>query len=151
MAPTTPLPLASFLLHSTPSIPDSSKTHSKYLNSQTCSKQISCTWTSHSSRSSQFITITLLLPALTFSPILLHTSTNRPTITIRSSSKSPHRTKSSAYKRSGNLYSLPSSTNLTPLLPIPISPSFITVSIYTLNSKGDMIQPCLTPLCILNH
>ena len=37
---------------------------------------------------------------------------------------------------------------LTPLLSIPIS--FITPSIYTLNSQGDTIHPCLTPLSILN-
>ena len=37
------------------------------------------------------------------------------------------------------------------LLPISIFTSFITASIYTLNSQGDMIHPCLTPLSILNH
>ena len=55
---------------------------------------------------------------------------------FRSSSNLPHRTKSSVCKRSSNLYSLPSSMNLTPLLPIPIFTSFITESIYTVHWKA---------------
>ena len=126
MAPVTLLTLTTFLLHSAPSVSDSSKTCQKYLNSKTCSKRITSTRTSHSNH----IT-TLLLPTLTFSPLLLHTSTNRHTINLSSSFDSPHRKKSSEYKRPGNLLSLSSSRNLTPLLPIPI---VITASIYTLKS-----------------
>ena len=67
--------------------------------------------------------ITLLLFALTFSPLFLHNSANCPTITLRSSSDSPQRIKSYAYKRSENLQSLPSSTNSTPLFHESHSPS----------------------------
>ena len=65
--------------------------------------------TSHSNHSSPFI---LLLPALTFSLLLLQTSTNHSTITLKSFPKSPHRTKSSVYKRSGNLPFFPSPSSL---------------------------------------
>ena len=51
---------------------------------------------------------------LTFSPPLLQTSTKRLTITLRSSDLL-HKTKTSAWKRPGNLYSLPS--HLTAILP----------------------------------
>ena len=67
----TLLPFATFLLHSTSSVPDSSKTHHNYLNSETCSKCIPFMQTSHSNPSSLLNTITLLLPALTFRPPLL--------------------------------------------------------------------------------
>ena len=63
---------------------------------------------------------------------------------------SPQRTKLSAHKRPGNHYSFSSSMNLYPILPTPIFTSFITAFIYTLKSQGDMMQPCLTPLSILN-
>ena len=43
LAPATLLPLATFLHHSAPSVPDSSKTHPNYLNLETCSKRISST------------------------------------------------------------------------------------------------------------
>ena len=68
---------------------------------------------------------------------------NHTTIALSSSSNTPQRTKSSAYKRLGNLHYLYSSRNLTPLLPIPIFTSFISTSIYTLKSQGDMIHPAL--------
>ena len=56
---------------------------------------------------------------------------------------------SSAYKRPGTL---PSSRNLTPIFPIPIFTSFITVHyIRTLKNQGNLIQPCLTPLANLRH
>ena len=97
------------------SVPDSSKTHPKYLNSDTCSSCIPSTQTSHFNPSSPPYTITLLLPALTFRSLFIHTLTKRPTIVLRSSSVSPHKTKASAYKRSGNLHSLPS-------YPFPFSP-----------------------------
>ena len=95
--------------------------------------------TSHSNPSSPINTITLLLRAdfQIFSPTHLNKSS---TIALSSSSNSPHKIKSSAYKTPGNLYSLPSSWNLAPLPPIPIFTSFITASIYTLNSQGDMIH-----------
>ena len=129
MGPATLLPLTTFLLYSAPSVPDSSKAHLKYLNAEMCSKQIPSTWTSHSNPSSPFSTITLLLSTLSFSP-LLHTSANYPTIAPRSSSNLPHRTKSCAYKRPGNLHSPPSSRNLTPFLPIPIPSYFIFIFIF---------------------
>ena len=66
MAPATLLPLATFLLHSPPSVPDSSKTNPKYLNS---------TKISYSNYSSSFSTTILLLPGVTFRFLLLHTST----------------------------------------------------------------------------
>ena len=44
MATATLLPLATCLLHSAPSVPDSPKTHPKYINSETCSKWIPSTW-----------------------------------------------------------------------------------------------------------
>ena len=129
MAPATLFLLATFLLHSAASVPNSSKykiprhaLNESYLHE------------SHTLiASSLFSTITLFLPGLTFSSLSLHTSANHPTIALRSSFYSPHRTNSSAYKKPGNLHSLPSSTNLTPLLPIPIFTSF-TVSIYTLKN-----------------
>ena len=55
----TVLPLITFLRHSAISVPDSSKTHPKYLNSDTCYNR----------------TITLLLYPWDFRPLLLHTST----------------------------------------------------------------------------
>ena len=61
IAPATFLQLTT-LLHSAPSVPDSSKTDHKYLNSKTCSKHIPSTQKSHSNPSSPPKT-TLLLPA----------------------------------------------------------------------------------------
>ena len=116
-----------------------SKIHPRYLNSETHS---------HSTPYSLFNIITLLLPALNFSPLLLHTWTNRPTIILRSSFYSPHRTKSSGYKRPGYLRSLASYRSLNLLLPILIFTSFITPSIYTLKSQRNMTHPCLTSLSI---
>ena len=107
MAPTTLLPLSTFILHSALSVPNSFKTHPKYFHTETGSKRILSTQTSYSNPSSPFSTITLLLSALTFRPLLLHTSTNRPTNALRSSSDSLHKTKSSAHKRPGNLHSPP--------------------------------------------
>ena len=98
-APATFLQLTTFQRHSASSVPDSSKTHPKYLNSDTCSNHIPSTEISYSNPSSSPNTITLLLPASTFRPFLLHTSTKSPTITLRFCSESPHKTKSSAYKR----------------------------------------------------
>ena len=74
------------------------KTHPKYLNSDTCSNRIPSTQTSNSYPSSQPNNITKSL-----------------TIALRSSSNSPHKTKTSAQKRSSNLHFLPSSSS-------PISP-----------------------------
>ena len=71
IAPSTLLPLATFLLHSASSVSDSSKTHPKYLNSKTCSKHIPSTQTSLYNPSSPPNIITLLLPVLTFRPLLL--------------------------------------------------------------------------------
>ena len=68
---------------------------------------------------------------LTSKPLLQHTSKKHPTIALRYSSDSPHRTKSSAYKRPGNLQFLSFSRNLSPLLSIPIITSFIMASICT--------------------
>ena len=48
IATATLLPLPTFLLHSSSFVPDSSKTHPKYLNHETCSKRIPSTQTSHS-------------------------------------------------------------------------------------------------------
>ena len=64
-----------------------------------------------------------------FSPFNIHTSTKCPII---NSSNLPPKTKSSAYKSPGNLHSLPT------------YPYLITVSICTLKTQEDMIQPCLT-------
>src|SRR5678816_3491352 len=76
---------------------------------------------------------------------------NLSTNPLKLSSDSPHRTKSSAYNRYGTLHSTPFSTILTPFPAIPTSNSFITPSIYKLNNQGDITQPCLTPLLILNQ
>ena len=73
-------------------------------------------------------TISLLLLALIFISLFLHTSTNHSTIALRSSFDSPHRTKSSVHTSPGNFYSLPFSRNLAPLLPNLIFTSFITPS-----------------------
>ena len=51
----------------------------------------------------------------------------------------------------GNLHTLPSSRNLTLILPISIFPSYIITSLYTLKSHRDMIQDDLTPLSILKQ
>ena len=80
---------------------------------------------------------------------LIH-STKHPINVLKLSSDLPYKTKSSAYKKRGNLHSLPSFRNLTPILPISIF-TFIPPSMYTLKGQGDMIQPCLTPLLILKH
>ena len=147
MAPVTLLILATFLLHSVPSIPDLSKTHPKYLNSETCSKQIPFTWISYSNHSSPFSTITLFLPPLNFSPLLLYTSTNYPTFILRSSSNTPHR--SFAYKRPGNLYSLPSSQNLIPLLPIYIH--WITKGTWYTLPHPTILNHLVSPLFTLTQ
>src|SRR5678816_4300569 len=94
---------------------------------------------------------TLLLSTFTFKPLLLHTLPNLSTNPLKLSSDSPQRTKSSAYNREGTLHSSPFSTILTPFPAIPTSNSFITPSIYKLNNQGDITQPCLTPLLILNQ
>ena len=70
--------------------------------------------------------------ALTLAPIASHAHGPHTTVsplhlkpspyTFRSSSDSPHKIKSSAYKRLGNLLSLLSSRNITPILPISFSP-----------------------------
>ena len=77
--PATFLPHATFLRHYASSALDSSKTHPKYLNSDTCSTRIPSTQTSHSNPSSPPNTITLLLSALTFKPPLLNASLSLPT------------------------------------------------------------------------
>ena len=92
--------------------PDLSKTHPKYLKSDTCFICIPSMWTSHFNPSSLFNT-TLLLSALAFKALFLHTPTTHPTIAVRSFSDLPHKTKSSAYKRPDNLYSILSSRNLS--------------------------------------
>ena len=74
IAPLILLPLSAFLRHSASSEPDSSRTHPKYLSSDTCYSGIPSTRMAHSSPSSRFNTITLLLPELTFRPSLLHTN-----------------------------------------------------------------------------
>ena len=56
------LPLPNVLLHYASSVPDSSKKHPKYLNSETCSKLISSTQTSHSNPSYPPNTITTISP-----------------------------------------------------------------------------------------
>ena len=88
-----------------------------------------------------FNTITLLLPALTFRPLLLHPSTSCPTITHRSSSNLPHRAKAFANCKEEATHSS---------LPIPIFTSFNNASKFTMKSQGDMIHLYLTPLSILN-
>ena len=113
--------------------------HPKYFNSDTCSNHNPSTQTLKTSPSSPLNTITLLLPALTFRPLLVHITTKHPTIAFRFSFDSLYKTKSFVYKRPGNLHSL---------YPHPHF-HFITASIYTLKSKGDMIQPYLIPLLIL--
>ena len=113
----------------TSSVPDSSKTHPRYLNSKPCFNLILSTQTSHYNLSSPFSTITLVLPALSFRPLTLHPSTKHPTIALRSSSDSPHKNKLSAYNRSGNLHSFPSSPSPS------LSPSSLHPYIH-LKSKG---------------
>ena len=132
MASATLLPLATFLLHSAPSVPDSSKTpqifefHDIYVN---LTLQSLLPFQYHH----------LSLPCINFS-VLFYTPQQTPTVTFRSPSDSPHTTKSSAYKRPGNLHPLLSPRNLTPLLPIPIFTSFITASIYTLNKLKKKVK-----------
>ena len=106
MAPATFLPNITFLQYSTIPVPDSSKTYPKYLNSDTYSNRAPSTWISHSNPSSKPNTITLLLPALNFRSLSLTQHNKMPYHHLRSSSYSPHKTKSSAYKRPGNLHSL---------------------------------------------
>ena len=124
MAPTTLLPLATFLLHSASSVPNLSLRHALnkfHLREPHIPIPL-------------FSTITLLLHALSFSPLLLHTSTNHPTITLRSSSKS------SAYKRLGN-----------PILQKAHSPPSSLHPYINWKAKGTWYTPpCLTPLSILN-
>ena len=96
----------------------------------------------HSNPSSQTNT-TLLLYALTFKH-LLRTSTKCPTI-IRSSFDSPHKTKSSAYKRPRDFHSLPSHP---PHLHFHLFHHCIYIRI---KNQIDMMQPRLNPLSILEH
>ena len=142
------MPLSSILTHSTVKLlsftrdliksqtflPLSTFLHSRHLyliqltlitNSEMCSYYILSTMASSSNPSSH----NNILFAY-FNKISYHRS--------RSSSNSPHSTRSSAYKRPCNLHSLPSSENLTPILPI-----FITSFIYSLKNHGDMTHLCL--------
>ena len=125
LAPDSLLPLAAFLLHSASSVPDSSRTHPKYLNS-THIQATSYIRESHTS-----------VPP--FRP-LLHTN------------KSSHHC-SQVFLRLTiqNLVVCiqePKQSQLSPLflILILIFTSFITASIYAFSSKGDMIHPYLSSL-----
>ena len=85
--PSTFLSFTTFQRHSASSVPDSYKAQAEYLNTNTYSSHIPSPQTSSSS---PFNAITLLLFALAFRPLLLHTSVNRPTIAIGYFSYSPH-------------------------------------------------------------
>ena len=80
----------------------------------------------------------LSLTCIDFKTFFIYTSIRRPTVALRSSSGSPHKTKSSVYKRPGNLYSFPSSWNPIPLPPFPFSTPSLRP--YILKSQGDMIK-----------
>ena len=103
IAPAFLLQLATFLQHTASSLPDSSKMQHKYLNSDTHSNHFPSTRTSDSNPSSQFSNITFILPASTFRPLLLHTSTKSPTTALRSSST--HHTKPSHSHTRGQVIS----------------------------------------------
>ena len=96
---------------------DLSKTHPKYLNSDTYSNRILRTRTSHFRPSSPLITIALLLS-------LTHIKEARYFILSPFFQKSPFHHQ---------------------------HPIFITASIYSWKSQGNMMQPCLTPLSILKQ
>ena len=129
IAPVTLFPLATFLLHSAPSVPDSFKPHPKYLNSKICSKRVLYTLTPHTNLSSPFSIITLLLPALIFpspSTYLNKSSNHLPQFLLQLTT----------YKRPDNLHSLPSSSNFIPLLPSPSSPPSSLDPCIHLTAKG---------------
>ena len=97
-------------------------------------------------------TITLLLPALTFRPFLLHPSIKPSTITLRSYSDSPHKNQVICIQevRQSPLSSLFLKSHSPPPHPhFHLLHHF--VHIYTLKSQGDIIHTCLTPLLILKH
>ena len=81
-------------------------TNLKYLESKTCSNCLPSTLTSHADSSFLLYTTTLLLYALIFRFILLHAPTKHPIIILRKLPYSPHSTRSSTYKKSGNFDSL---------------------------------------------
>ena len=69
------------------------------------------------------------------SVLFFYTPTNCPIITLRSSFDSPHRAKSSAYKRTGNL-----SLNHYPLHLLPHMLDIIFISFYSLPHKRPSIS-----------
>ena len=93
------------------------KTQIKNLNSEACINRSYSTRTSVIDHSSLPSTITLWLSKMI--PSSKHLKKN-PTITFRSSFDFLYNTKSYAYNRAGNLHSLTSSRDITPILPISI-------------------------------
>ena len=96
--------------------------------------------TSHINPSSPLNTITLLLSALIFKPLFLHSySTKYPTITCISSSNSLHKTKSSAWE------AFPFSLLLQKSHPHPLNPHFYflhyCIHIHIEKTRGH--SPCL--------
>ena len=125
IAPATFLPLATFLLHSASSIPDSSKTHPNYLNSERCSKRIPSTQTSHSNVSSPPNTKNLDLTCIDFHTSypthLSKASHHRPQVSLRLTTQNQVICLQEARQ-----------SPLSSLFPIPIFICFISASLCTL-------------------
>ena len=121
------LPLTTFLQLSASSVPDSSKTCLKFLNSDTCSIHVLST-----RNSLQFLLSIqhhyLALISIEFQSSPKHLKKKFPPLTLV----------------------LPT-CHLKPIHLHTIFTPFITASISTLKSQGDMLQPNFTPLLILKH
>ena len=129
MTPAT-LPLATFLLDSALSVPDSSKPHLKYLNSETYTKQIPSARTSHSNPSS------IQYHHLPLTCIDFQTSS------------STHLKKISHYHRQVFLRFVTQKPSHSLLLPIPIFTSFFAALIHTLKNQGNRCIP-VSPLDVI--